>query len=96
MNVVEATGLGKRYRSTWALRDCDLAIPKDHVVALIGPNGSGKTTPLHCIVGLLAPGTGTVEVMGAPAGYPQPSSARRAHRRDPGATGTRRRSSGSR
>ncbi len=64
MNVVQATGLGKRYRSSWALRDCDLAIPKDRVVALVGPNGAGKTTLLHCIVGLARPTTGTVSVMG--------------------------------
>ena len=33
MNVVEASGLGKRYGGTWALRDCSLAIPAGHVAA---------------------------------------------------------------
>ena len=33
-NVIEASGLGKRYGSTWALRDCTLAIPAGHVVAV--------------------------------------------------------------
>ncbi|MBV9451543.1 MAG: hypothetical protein JO345_37220 [Streptosporangiaceae bacterium] len=32
MNMIEASGLGKRYGSTWALRDCTLAIPAGHVV----------------------------------------------------------------
>jgi len=41
--VVEASGLGKRYGSTWALRACTLAIPARHVAALVGPNGVGKT-----------------------------------------------------
>jgi len=43
-NVIETSGLGKRYGTTWALRDCTLAIPAGHVAALVGPNGAGKTT----------------------------------------------------
>src|SRR5215467_13174945 len=64
MNVVEASGLGKRYGSTWALRDCTLAIPAGHVVALVGPNGAGKTTLLNLAVGLAAPSAGSVTVLG--------------------------------
>jgi ABC-2 type transport system ATP-binding protein len=64
--VLEATGLGKRYRHSWALRDCSLAIPEGRVVALVGPNGAGKTTLLHLAVGLLAPSAGEVRVLGAP------------------------------
>ena len=33
-NVIEASGLGKRYGGTWALRECSLAIPAGHVAAL--------------------------------------------------------------
>jgi ABC-type Mn2+/Zn2+ transport system ATPase subunit len=55
MNVVEASGLGKRYGSTWALRDCSLAIPAGHVAALVGPNGAGKSTLLSLAVGLATP-----------------------------------------
>ncbi len=69
MNVIETSGLGKRYRSTWGLRDCTLAIPAGHIVALVGPNGAGKTTLLHCSVGLATPTTGQVTVLGRlPAG----------------------------
>jgi ABC-2 type transport system ATP-binding protein len=64
MNVVEASGLGKRYGSTWALRECTLAIPAGHVAALVGPNGAGKTTLLNLAVGLTAPSTGEVTVLG--------------------------------
>ena len=69
MNIVETTGLGKRYRRNWALRDCCLAMPEGRVAALVGPNGSGKTTLLNLTVGLIAPTTGRVTVLGAePAG----------------------------
>jgi ABC-2 type transport system ATP-binding protein len=64
MNVIEASGLGKRYGSTWALRECTLAIPDGHVAALVGPNGAGKTTLLNLAVGLTAPTAGTVTVLG--------------------------------
>jgi ABC-2 type transport system ATP-binding protein len=73
MTLVLATeGLGKRYRSTWALRDCDLAIPAGRVVALVGPNGAGKTTLLQMASGLLAPTAGRITVLGkdAPADSP--------------------------
>ena len=64
MTVLEASGLGKQYRRRWALSDCTLSIPAGHVVGLVGPNGAGKTTLLHLAVGLLAPTTGTIEVLG--------------------------------
>jgi ABC-2 type transport system ATP-binding protein len=64
MNIVEASGLGKRYGSTWALRECTLAIPAGHVAALVGPNGAGKTTLLNLAVALTAPTAGTVTVLG--------------------------------
>jgi ABC-2 type transport system ATP-binding protein len=62
--ALQASGLGKRYGSTWALRDCGLAIPEGHVVALVGPNGAGKTTLLHLAVGLAMPTTGRIGVQG--------------------------------
>jgi ABC-2 type transport system ATP-binding protein len=71
MNVIETSGLGKRYGSTWALRECTLAIPAGHVTALVGPNGAGKTTLLNLAVGLAAPTAGFVTVLGGrPAGSP--------------------------
>src|SRR6266508_3494443 len=71
MNVIEASGLGKRYGGTWALRECTLAVPAGHVAALVGPNGAGKTTLLNLAVGLTAPSAGGVTVLGGrPAGSP--------------------------
>ncbi len=71
VNIIEASRLGKRYGSTWALRECTLAIPAGHVVALVGPNGAGKTTLLNLAVGLAEPTAGGVTVLGGlPAGSP--------------------------
>ncbi|AQZ68504.1 Methionine ABC transporter ATP-binding protein [[Actinomadura] parvosata subsp. kistnae] len=65
--ALEATGLGVRYRRTWALRDCSLAVPAGRVAALVGPNGAGKTTLMHAAVGLLRPARGSVRVAGEAA-----------------------------
>jgi ABC-2 type transport system ATP-binding protein len=64
ITVVEARGLGKRYRRVQALADCTLSIPAGRVVGLVGPNGAGKTTLLHLATGLIAPTSGTIEVLG--------------------------------
>src|SRR3984885_10962472 len=71
MNVIETSGLGKRYGGTWALRECTLAIPGGRGAALVGPNGAGKSTLLNLAVGLSAPSAGEVTVLGGrPAGSP--------------------------
>jgi ABC-2 type transport system ATP-binding protein len=62
--VIQASGLGKQYRRTWALRDCTLAIPEGRVIGLVGPNGAGKTTLLRLATGMLAPTCGTITVLG--------------------------------
>jgi ABC-2 type transport system ATP-binding protein len=66
--VLATSGLGKRYRHTWALSDCTLQIPAGRVVGLVGPNGAGKSTLLNLAVGLLAPTTGSIEVLGGVPG----------------------------
>ena len=62
--AIQASGLGKAYRRTWALRDCTLAIPDGHVVGLVGPNGAGKTTLLRLATGMLTPTQGSITVLG--------------------------------
>ena len=66
--VMETNGLGKRYGSKWALLDCTLTIPEGKVVGLVGPNGAGKTTLLNLAVGLLAPSSGSISVLGGRPG----------------------------
>lgn len=70
--VLEAKALGKRYGRRWALTDCTLEVPAGHVVGLVGPNGAGKSTLLNLAVGLLAPSSGAIEVLGSqPASSPE-------------------------
>jgi ABC-2 type transport system ATP-binding protein len=69
--VIEAQGLGKRYRRLWALAECTLSVPAGQVVGLVGPNGAGKTTLLSLATGMLAPTAGTITVLGGrPAAGP--------------------------
>jgi ABC-2 type transport system ATP-binding protein len=70
--AIEASGLGKRYGRRWALSDCTLSIPTGRVTGLVGPNGAGKTTLINLATGMLAPTTGTIEVLGSkPASGPE-------------------------
>ena len=63
-NVIETSGLGRRYGRFWALRECTFSVPEGHLAALVGPNGAGKTTLLHLLVGLMNASAGTVTVLG--------------------------------
>lgn len=62
----EALGLSrqKRYRAHYALRDVNLEIRQGETVGIIGTNGSGKSTILKIITGVLNPTSGSVEVAG--------------------------------
>jgi ABC-2 type transport system ATP-binding protein len=64
--AVRTEGVGKRYGSTWALRDCSVTVPQGRVCALVGPNGAGKTTLLRLLAGLGAPTAGAVWVFDRP------------------------------
>ena len=64
--VLTVSSLGRRYGQLEALRDFDLAVRPGECVAVIGHNGSGKTTAVRLIAGLLDPSAGSVRVDGAP------------------------------
>ncbi len=62
--AIQATDLGKRYGSFWALKDCNIVVPRGSVTALVGPNGAGKTTLLKLLVDLSSPSAGSATVLG--------------------------------
>ncbi|MFJ1704086.1 ABC transporter ATP-binding protein [Kitasatospora sp. NPDC088346] len=68
--ALEVSGLGKRYRRGWALKDCSFRLPAGRICALVGPNGAGKSTLMSIVSGLLTPTEGTAEVLGRPLGDP--------------------------
>lgn len=61
--MVEVTGLSKTFgKDTEVLKDINLKINKNEVVAILGPSGTGKSTLLRCLNYLCVPTTGTVRV----------------------------------
>ena len=64
--AVATRGLVKRYGARPALQGLDLSVPTGSVYGFLGPNGSGKTTTLRLLVGLLRPNAGSIELLGQP------------------------------
>lgn len=63
-SVVKVENLVKRYKELVALDHFNLEIREGEIFGLLGPNGSGKTTTINCILALLSYDKGTVEVFG--------------------------------
>jgi ABC-2 type transport system ATP-binding protein len=70
-SIIEIEGLRKEYRGrhsrTVAVGGLDLAVPEGGVFGFLGPNGSGKTTTIRCLLGLIRPSAGRCRVLGADA-----------------------------
>ncbi|MEU7320121.1 ABC transporter ATP-binding protein [Streptomyces griseoviridis] len=63
--VIATRGLTKRYRGgQLAVDGLDLTVPAGSVFGFLGPNGSGKTTTIRMLMGLIAPTSGTASVLG--------------------------------
>ncbi|MEA2843421.1 MAG: type transport system ATP-binding protein, partial [Actinomycetota bacterium] len=70
MPVIELAGLRKEYERfrrppVLALAGLDLEVPEGGVFGFLGPNGSGKTTTIRCLLGLATPTSGRCRVLGA-------------------------------
>jgi ABC-2 type transport system ATP-binding protein len=64
--AIVTRGLMKRYGPRVALTGLDLNVPRGTVYGFLGPNGSGKTTTLRLLVGLIRPNQGSIEMLGQP------------------------------
>lgn len=64
MNALELHAVGKRFGDFQAVRNVDLAVPRQQCCALLGPNGAGKTTLLNLISGRLTLSSGSIHVSG--------------------------------
>ena len=65
--VIATDGLTKRFRSGQVAVDhIDLAVPRGAVYGFLGPNGSGKTTTIRMLLGLIRPTSGSVQLLGEP------------------------------
>lgn len=68
--AVVASSLHVTRRKVPVLRGLDFSIPTGRITGLLGPSGSGKTTLMRAIVGVQQLTSGTVQVLGLPAGHP--------------------------
>lgn len=65
---IQLTGLKKKFDSVVALDGLDLVVQAGEILTLIGPSGAGKTVLLKCILGLLKPDAGKIEIDGIDVG----------------------------
>ncbi|MGW7426420.1 ABC transporter ATP-binding protein [Streptomyces sp. NPDC054813] len=68
--AVQATGLTAVRGPRTVLRGLDFTVPRGQITGLLGPSGCGKSTLMRAIVGSQAKVTGTLNVLGRPAGHP--------------------------
>ncbi|HKY50430.1 MAG TPA: ABC transporter ATP-binding protein [Candidatus Limnocylindria bacterium] len=69
-HVIETSALTKRYGEVVAVNDLTLRVPRGGVFGFLGPNGSGKTTTMGMLLGLVHPSSGEARIFGDPARHP--------------------------
>jgi ABC-2 type transport system ATP-binding protein len=62
--AIRTAGLTRRFGGQTAVDDVDLVVPRGAVYGFLGPNGSGKTTTIRMLLGLMRPHGGTIEILG--------------------------------
>jgi ABC-2 type transport system ATP-binding protein len=63
-NAIALSGLTKRYGAVLAVDGLDLAVPRGSILGLIGPNGSGKTSTIRMMMGIVLPDAGAIDLLG--------------------------------
>lgn len=63
-NVIEVKNLTKEYKKLKAVDNLSFQVHEGEILGLLGPNGSGKTTTINCILSLLNFGSGSIEIFG--------------------------------
>ncbi len=63
-NLIDISGLRKQFGGLTAVNDVSFSVAEGEIVALLGPNGSGKTTVLNMISGALPPTSGSIALAG--------------------------------
>lgn len=76
-NVVQTHGLCKKYKQQFAVDHADMNIAKGDIYGFVGENGSGKTTIIRLITGLIRPHSGSFELFGIPNTHADIHQARR-------------------
>jgi len=77
-HLLEVDGLTKRFGGVTAVEVCTFSVQAGTITALIGPNGSGKTTVFNMVTGYLRPDGGTIRFDGRRASRPDPAKLYRA------------------
>ena len=62
--VVSVQNLVKKYKNNYAVNDLSFNVKKGEILGLLGPNGSGKTTTINCILSLLQFDSGQIKIFG--------------------------------
>jgi len=63
-NVIETTGLTKRFGDIYAVNDISFELRRGEILGILGPNGAGKTTTMHMLLGLTTPSSGKIRILG--------------------------------
>ncbi len=66
IHAIQVNGLTKRFGDFTAVDDIDFEVRRGEIFGFLGPNGSGKTTTIRMMLGLLQPSAGEIEVLGVP------------------------------
>ena len=69
--ALEVVDLSKKYGDRWALSHANFQVPMGSICGFVGPNGSGKTTTIRMLLGLISPTTGSAHVLGELITHPE-------------------------